>query len=86
MFFVTVSIMTVYTLRPRDYDSFAAAILSQNHREIGIAELISASIKVIIALPRGFPNNGVMTTWPIGFESWEESPFFSSGGLVPLQI
>ena len=34
--------------------------LSQNQREIDIAELISASIEVIIACKRGFPNN---TSW-----------------------
>ena len=36
------------TLRPGDYDSFAPAILSRNHREINFAESISVSIKVVI--------------------------------------
>ena len=31
------------TLRPRDYNSFAMKISSQNHREINITESISAS-------------------------------------------
>ena len=34
----------------RDYDSFAMGILSQNHREIDIAELMSISINVVIAV------------------------------------
>ena len=49
-----------YNLTPGDYDSFAVAILSQNHRGINIVELISARIKVIIALPRGFPDNDII--------------------------
>ena len=36
------------TLRSGDYDSFVIVILSQNHRKINIAELISVSKKVII--------------------------------------
>ena len=52
------------TLMPGDYNSFAMAILSQNHREIDITELISASINVIIALPRGFRKKDIMTIWP----------------------
>ena len=37
------------TFAPGDYDSFAAAILSRNYRDINIAESILVSIKVIIA-------------------------------------
>ena len=40
--------MNITTLGPGDYDSFATAILSQNHREINITESISVSRKVII--------------------------------------
>ena len=49
------SLKTLVTLTPRDYNYFAMAILSQNHRGIDIAEMISASIKVIIACTVGFP-------------------------------
>ena len=48
------------TLVPRGYDSFVVAIFSQKHRGIHITEFIFVSIKVIIALPRDFPNNDAM--------------------------
>ena len=41
---------------PGDYSSFSMAILSQNHREMNIAELILLSLKVIIACTKGFFN------------------------------
>ena len=43
----------VYLLAPRDSDIFPMVILFQNHREIYIAESISASIKVVIACTKG---------------------------------
>ena len=49
-----VILYTYGTLLARDYNSFAAAILSQNHREIDVAESISVSIKGIICLYQGF--------------------------------
>ena len=45
---------------PWDYDSFAMPILSWNYREIDFEESILVSIKVVIALLRGFPNNDIM--------------------------
>ena len=44
----------LYTLVHEDYDSFAMAILSQNHREFDIAESILVSVKVIITCSKGF--------------------------------
>ena len=41
-------------LMPRDYDSFAPAILSQNHRGIDSAESLLAGINVIVACTKGF--------------------------------
>ena len=35
-------------------------IFSQNYREVDITELMLASIKVIIALPGGFPNDDIV--------------------------
>ena len=49
-----------YTLGPGDYHSFTMAILSQNHWEIDITEVILASIKVII---EGYLPMTSMTIW-----------------------
>ena len=46
-----------YTLESGNYDSFAVAILNQNHKVINVVELLSISIKVII---EGFPDNVIM--------------------------
>ena len=48
------------TLMSQDYDSFAMTVLSQNHREINIAESILANIKVVITCTKGFSNNDIM--------------------------
>ena len=48
------------TLTPKDYNSLAMAILSQNHREINIAGVNIGEYKVIIALQRGFSDNDIM--------------------------
>ena len=45
------------TVTPRNYDSFATVILSQNHKTFDIAESILVSIKVVIAC---IPNNDFM--------------------------
>ena len=61
----------------RDYNSLATAILSQNHRDVNIAESILVSTKVIIAclilfLTRDFP---IIRSW--GFPSIHVAvPFF----------
>ena len=61
------------TLRPRDYNSFTMAILSQKHREINIAESILLSIKDIIRghekgkVPSGLPNNDAMDDMATNF-------------------
>ena len=33
-------------------------------------------MKVVIALPRGSPNNDFMTIWPPAFDSWGEIAIF----------
>ena len=62
------------TLGPCDYDSFATAILNQNHLEIDITELILMSIKVII---EGFSNN-VIDNMAASLKANEILSFFSS--------
>ena len=52
---------SIYTLWPGNYDSFAVAILSQNHWEIHITESILASIKIII---EGVFQMMSLTIWP----------------------
>ena len=62
-------------------------ILNQNHTEIDVAELILVSIKVINALPRGFPDNDDMTIWPPWFDSWGEIAIFELwGGFFPSKF
>ena len=68
---------------PGDYDSFATVILSQNYREINIAESLSVSIKVIIE--GFFP---IMMSWTLWLpvEDEENSHLGALGGSVSLQI
>ena len=68
------------SLRPSDYDSFAMAILSQNHQEINIAESIWGSIKVIIdvvflMMYGGDPHDNMA----VSFDRCRKLLFFSSG-------
>ena len=73
---------------PQDYKSFTRAILSQI-REIDIAESILPSIKVIIALPRGFPNNDAMGNMATNFSltaGGVENCCFSALGVGSLQL
>ena len=59
-------------------------ILSRNHREIDIAELILVSIKLII---KGVPNNDILDIMATSLTArGVEHQFFGSGGSDPLQI
>ena len=64
------------TLGPVDYNSFAMAILSHNHQEIEIAELISVSTKVII---ESFPND-VVNNMATSLTAEEKMSFFFTLG------
>ena len=81
---------------PRDYNSFAVAFLSQNHREINIAGLILVSIKVIIACIGGVL---IMTSWysldimgnmatkfSLTAHGCRKVPLFCSGGQFPSKF
>ena len=52
---------TMHTLGPSNYDSFAMAILSQNHLEINTAEFILVNRKVAI---KGVFLMMSLTIWP----------------------
>ena len=71
------------TLGPRDYDSFAVAILSQNHREINIAELILVSTKVVI---KGDILMMSSTIWLPVWHLRENCHFSALGRCVSIQI
>ena len=67
------------TQNPGDYNSVTVAILSQNHRDIDITESVLASIKVRIAVPRGFPNNDIIG---IPLDKCSTAIFFSIGSII----
>ena len=50
-------------IMPGDYDSFAMAIFSQNHREIDITESILVSINVTVACAKVFSEFPIMMSW-----------------------
>ena len=62
------------TLGPGDYDSFAASILSGNHRQIKITESILASRKVVIEGVS--PNNDVINNTATSLTAEGELSFF----------
>ena len=77
-------------LAPSDYNSFAAATLSRNYREIDFAELILGSIKVIITWTKGVSwywcHDDMATNFSLTARAIENCHFSTLGQSVLVQI